>query len=180
MGCNPWWLWHPCLLIEQEVFRFSTSYLHTQRQEALEMQKGHGSLPFVTWQMHEEMGSYMETKAWCSASVFTCPSLSQPATKAAALGHVLCTELTHSHRLCYLPLNQRLDSSLTPQKHLRALSHNPGFTLELPGKCNENKFIFILYKLCPSQEIIYASQIQHCVWTTVFFQTLNFLFCIGV
>ena len=112
--------------------------------------------------------------------VFVCPSLSQPATKAAALGHVLCTELTHSHRLCYLPLNQRLDSSLTPQKHLRALSHNPGFTLELPGKCNENKFIFILYKLCPSQEIIYASQIQHCVWTTVFFQTLNFLYCIGV
>ena len=62
--------------------------------------------------------------------VFICPSLSQSATKAAALGHVLCTELTHSHRLCYLSLNQRLDSSLTPQKHLRALLHNPGFTLE--------------------------------------------------
>ena len=31
--------------------------------------------------------------------VFTCPSLSQSATKAAALGRVLCTELTHPRRL---------------------------------------------------------------------------------
>ena len=112
--------------------------------------------------------------------VFICPSLSQSATKAAALGHVLCTGLTHSHRLCYLSLNQRLDSSLTPQKHLRALLHNPGFTLELPGKRNENKFIFILYKLWPSQEISCASQIQHCVWTMVFFSDFKLLFCIGV
>ena len=72
-----------------------------------------------------------------SFSVFIYPSVSRLAANAeTARGHVVCIDLTHPHRLYYLSSNQKLDSSLIPQKYLPALLHNPVFTLELPKECN--------------------------------------------
>ena len=65
-----------------------------------------------------------------SCPVFTWPPVPQSTTNSTiAMAHVGCKDLTCPHRFYYLSLNQTLDSTLTPQIHLRVTLINPGFTL---------------------------------------------------